>query len=155
MNLKTLRLSTLKPYENNPRINDNAVEAVKESILQCGYIAPIIVDENMVILAGHTRYRALTEMNVESCEVIVKEGLAEEQKKKYRILDNKTNEFARWDFEKLFEELEDLDFGEFDFGFDTVNELDVSMFETDEEKQPKEKEQKTITCPHCGKVIEV
>lgn len=59
MELVKVKLSEIKPYENNPRKNDDAVEAVMESIKQCGYVAPIIVDENMIILAGHTRFKAL------------------------------------------------------------------------------------------------
>ena len=56
------KLSELKPYENNPRINDEAVDDVAESIKQCSYIAPIIIDEDGVILAGHTRYKALKKL---------------------------------------------------------------------------------------------
>ena len=58
MQTKTLYLREIMPYENNPRKNDKAVDAVAESIRQCGYIAPVIVDENNVILAGHTRLKA-------------------------------------------------------------------------------------------------
>lgn len=117
--LKTVRLSDIKPYENNPRHNDQAVDAVKESIRQCEYIAPIIVDEDMVILAGHTRHKALKSLGRKEAEVMIVSGLTEAQKKKYRLLDNKTNEFAMWDFNALALELADLDFEGFDFGFDT------------------------------------
>ena len=116
--LKTLRLVDIKPYKNNPRHNDSAVDAVKESIRQCNYIAPIIVDENNVILAGHTRYKALHALGKTNAEVMVVCGLTEEQKKKYRLLDNKTNENAMWDFNALGLELADIDFEGFDFGFD-------------------------------------
>lgn len=112
MELKLLPISDIYPYENNPRRNDAAVEAVAESIRQCGYIAPIIIDENNVILAGHTRYKALKLLGKEQAEVIIKAGLSEEQKRKYRLLDNKTAEIAEWDFERLVAELDDLDFGE-------------------------------------------
>lgn len=119
MEIRRVLLSTVKPYENNPRINDEAVNAVKESIRQCGYCAPIVVDENLVILAGHTRHKALTQLGGhETCEVCVVSGLTEEQKRKYRILDNKTNEIAKWDWALLNKELEGLDFEGFDFGFD-------------------------------------
>lgn len=111
MQLITMKLKDIRPYPNNPRKNDTAVEAVAESIRQCGYVAPIIVDENGVILAGHTRYKALKALGRAEAEVVVKEGLTEEQKKKYRLLDNKTNELATWDFELLAQELEELDFG--------------------------------------------
>jgi site-specific DNA-methyltransferase (adenine-specific) len=116
--LKTVKLKDIVPYENNPRHNDQAVEAVKESIKQCEYIAPIIVDENMVILAGHTRHKALKSLGKKDAEVMIVTGLTEEQKRKYRLLDNKTNELAEWDIDALELELEDLDFEGFDFGFD-------------------------------------
>ena len=116
--LKTVKLTEIKPYENNPRHNDNAVDAVKESIKQCEYIAPIIVDENMVILAGHTRLKALQALGKKEAVVLIVSGLTSEQKRKYRLLDNKTNEFAGWDIDLLELELSDLDFDGFDFGFD-------------------------------------
>ena len=116
--LKTVKLKDIVPYENNPRHNDQAVDAVKESIKQCEYIAPIIVDEDMVILAGHTRHKALKALGKKEAEVMIVSGLTEEQKKKYRLLDNKTNELASWDIDLLEVELEDLDFDGFDFGFD-------------------------------------
>ena len=116
--LKTVKLNDIVPYENNPRHNDQAVEAVKESIKQCEYIAPIIVDENMVILAGHTRHKALKSLGKKEAEVMVVTGLTEEQKRKYRLLDNKTNELAEWDIDLLEVELDDLDFDGYDFGFD-------------------------------------
>lgn len=118
MELVKKNLSDIVPYENNPRKNDQAVDAVVESIKQCGYVAPIIVDEENIILAGHTRYKALIKLGKKDAEVIVRTGLSDEQKRKYRILDNKTSEFADWDFDKLEAELDGLDFGNFDFGFD-------------------------------------
>lgn len=68
--LKTLNLADIKPYGNNPRNNDNAVEAVMESIKQCEYIAPIIVDEDNIILAGHTRYKALDTLGRKDAQVL-------------------------------------------------------------------------------------
>ena len=127
--LKTVRLAEIKPYENNPRHNDQAVDAVKESIRQCEYIAPIIVDEDMVILAGHTRHKALKSLGRKEAEVMIVSGLTEAQKKKYRLLDNKTNEFAEWDIDLLEVELEDIDFEGYDFGFD---------IEPEETQEPKE-----------------
>ncbi len=131
MELRTVDINTLIPYENNPRKNDGAVAAVAESIRQCGYVAPIIVDENMVVLAGHTRLKALKSVGGGQVDVIVRDGLTEEQKKKYRILDNKTNEFADWDMEALEKELEGIDLGDFDFGFDF-------------DEEPEEKERKEV-----------
>lgn len=153
MELVKVNIEELIPYENNPRINDGAVEAVAESIKQCEYVTPIIVDEEMVILAGHTRLKALKKLGYTECEIIVKAGLTEDQKKKYRILDNKTSEFAKWDTELLAAELEDIDFEGFDFGFIDLADIDVDGFFTETEDKPKEP--KTMICPHCGEVIEL
>ena len=116
MKIKTLPIGKIKPYENNPRRNDQAVDAVAESIRQCGYCAPIVVDEAGVILAGHTRYKALQRLGWATVKVCVAEGMSEEQKRKYRILDNKTGELAEWDTDLLALELDGLDFDGFDFG---------------------------------------
>ena len=112
MKLCTLSISDIKPYQRNARKNEKAVDAVAKSIEQCSYVAPIVVDEDHVILAGHTRWKAMKKLGRSECECIVKEGLTEGQKKKYRLMDNKTNELAEWDFDMLADELEGLDFGD-------------------------------------------
>lgn len=117
MELATLKLTDIKPYERNARKNDQAVSAVAESIRQCEYIAPIIVDENHVILAGHTRWKALKKLGRTEAQCVVKSGLTDEQKRKYRLLDNKTAELAEWDFDLLADELDGLNFRGVDFGF--------------------------------------
>ena len=94
MEIRKVEHAQIKPYGSNPRLNDGAVDAVAESIKQCGYCAPIVVDENMVILAGHTRHKALAKLGYAECEVCIVPNLTDEQKRKYRILDNKTNEIA-------------------------------------------------------------
>lgn len=152
MKLETKKLTEIHPYHRNPRKNDNAVEAVVESIRQCGYIAPIIVDEDGVILAGHTRYKALKDLGRTEAEVVIKTGLTDEQKRKYRLLDNKTNELAGWDFDLLADELEGLDFGSLDLGWglDEVEALDLGGTP----KEPQE-EAATVHCPKCGFVFEL
>ena len=143
MKTKMLYLWEIIPYENNPRKNDDAVKAVAESIKQCGYIAPIVVDENNIILAGHTRFKALKMLGKEKISVIQAVGLTEDQKKKYRLLDNKTSEIAEWDLDMLAEELEGLDFDGFDFDWDVLKEMD-EVIEDEYEKpvpnQPKSKQ---------------
>ena len=114
----TLKLSDIHPYPNNPRINEGAVGDVIESIKQCGNCDPIEIDENNVILSGHTRLMALEQMGYDETQVVRYTGLTEEQKKKYRLLANKTGEKAEWNLDLLELELQDLDFGDFDFGFD-------------------------------------
>ena len=110
-----VQVADLKPYERNPRRNDHAVAYVAESMKQVGYITPIVCDENMLVLAGETRLKAMKQSGQETVQVLKVSGLTEEQKKKYRILDNKVGEVADWDEELLEEELEDLDFEGFDF----------------------------------------
>ena len=129
MELQTLKIKDIHPYERNARKNDQAVDAVAKSIEQCSYVAPIVVDENHVILAGHTRWKALKKLGRTECECIVKDGLTDEQKKKYRLLDNKTNELADWDFDLLADELDGLDLTAFDFDWGLRDELDTSVVE--------------------------
>lgn len=130
MEIIKLNINEVIPYPDNPRKNDNAVDAVAESIKQCGYCSPIVIDEDNVILAGHTRLKALKKLKWKEIECVRKTGLTEEQKKKYRILDNKTNELAEWDFNILDAALAGLDFDDFDFGFDT-QDLSVDDFGED------------------------
>ena len=113
-------VADLAPYDRNPRKNDSAVDAVAESMAQVGYITPIVIDENNVVLAGETRLKALKKRGAETAQVLRVTGLTEEQKKKYRLLDNKVGEIAEWDIELLAEELKEVDFGEYDFGFDEL-----------------------------------
>lgn len=135
--LEVIELSSLVPYGNNPRINDHAVGDVIESIKQCENLDPIEIDENNVILAGHTRLKALEELGYKETEVIRYTGLTEEQKRKYRILSNKTGEKAQWDLSKLEEELNNLDFDDYDFGFDDFGESEEDI-EIIEDEIPEE-----------------
>lgn len=137
MKIKTMPLAKIKPYERNPRKNDAAVDAVAESICQCGYCAPIVVDEAGVILAGHTRYKALQKLGWATVKVCVAEGMSEEQKRKYRVLDNKTGELAEWDTDLLALELDGLDFEGFDFGLLDM-ELPDAGAEADEPREAAE-----------------
>ena len=127
----TLPIDDVIPYSNNPRINDSAVNDVVASIRQCGNVDPIEVDENNIILSGHTRLKALKALEYPEVQVLRITGLTDEQKRKYRILANKTAEKAEWDFEKLELELDGLDFDGFDFGFD----VDLPSFEQDGQKE--------------------
>lgn len=137
MTLKEVEIGQIRPYKNNPRNNSEAVKAVYESIKQCGYVAPIIVDENNVILAGHTRYEALKRLKYKTCRVLIVQGMNEEQKRKYRLLDNKTGELADWDMDKLEVELQGLDFGEFnaDWGFAEFDDNELEALMADEVKK--------------------
>ena len=137
--LVKMKLADLIPYKNNPRKNEKTVKVVAESIEQTGYNNPIIVDEDRVILAGHTRRLALMQKKVKEVEVIQVFGMSEENKRKFRLLDNKVGEYATWDREALLDELSGLEWGELeiDWGFD------VPSIEMEEEGFKYE-------CPECG-----
>ncbi len=144
MEIINIAIRDIHPYPNNPRKNSDAVDAVAESIRQCGYCAPIIVDEGHIILAGHTRYKALKKLGWKECPVLLLRGMSDEQKRKYRLLDNKTGELATWDLDALAEELEALDFDGFDFGFElsetvTDEEAQEDDYEVNPPAQPKSK----------------
>ena len=156
MKLETLKLTDIVPYKKNPRKNDGAVNAVAESIKQCTYITPIIVDEELVIIAGHTRYKALKALGYEEVQCLICDGLTEEQKKKYRYLDNKTGEKATWDLMKLEVELEGLELEGFDFfGTDQDGESGTAgsrelVGSTELGAEDVGDEKFKYTCPSCG-----
>ena len=160
MEIKKIKLADIKPYENNARINDDAVDYVVKSISQCEYVAPIILDENNVILAGHTRYKALKKLGYDEAECVIKEGLSDEQKRKYRLLDNKTTEFADWDFDILQSELDGLDFEDLDIDWGLpdleLNETsDYIPEQEDVDIDKYESNRKEVECPSCGFKFEV
>lgn len=144
-----VNIDKLRPYHNNPRYNDDAAEALDESIEQVGYITPIVVDENYEILSGHTRWKALNIRGEEDIDVIIVRGLTDEQKRKFRLLDNKTAELAEWDYDKLLEELDGLDFGDFGFWDKELEKMGDNIIKDNE----PDKKEKIIICPRCGKVV--
>lgn len=120
MNIIEMRVEDIIPYENNPRKNDKAVDAVASSIAEFGFKVPIIVDSENVIIAGHTRLRAAEKLGLQTVPVILADDLNEEQIAAFRLADNKTGELAEWDFDKLAEELDlisDIDMSQFGFVF--------------------------------------
>lgn len=135
----------LEPYGNNPRVNDYAVKKVMESIKEYGFTNPILVDADMVIIAGHTRREASILAGLESVPYIVMEDLTPEQVKAYRIADNKLAELATWDEDMLKEELFELQ--EMDYPLEVMGftEFDIKDLFTEEtpKKEKKAKEEKT------------
>jgi len=118
MEIVNKKISDLREYENNPRNNESAVEAVANSIKEFGFKVPIIVTKDNVIIAGHTRYKASHRLGLQEVPCIVADDLSEEQIKAFRLVDNKTSELATWDLEKLEEELAELNLDMSIFGFE-------------------------------------
>jgi DNA modification methylase len=108
MHVEMRPLNTIRPYENNPRHNDAAVEAVAKSIREFGFRQPIVVDEQGVIIVGHTRYKAALLLGLSEAPVHVAVGLSPEQAKAYRLADNQTASLSQWDEDKLMQELAQL-----------------------------------------------
>ncbi len=111
-----VKLKDIHPYPNNPRVNDDAVEAVANSIQEFGFKNPIIVDNEYVIIAGHTRYKAAKKLKLKEVPVIVADDLSEQQVKALRIADNKTSELSDWDGDLLGKELS------------SIIDIDMSLF---------------------------
>ena len=108
MNIIEKNLKDIKPYEKNPRKNDNAVEYVANSIKEFGFQQPIVIDKDGVIVAGHTRYKASKKLGLEKVPCIVADDLTDEQIKAYRLADNKVGESAKWDEGLLGAELSEI-----------------------------------------------
>lgn len=108
MKVKSVKLSEIFPYYDNPRDNTNAVEPTKESIKRFGFVKPILVDKAGVIIAGHTRYVAAYQLGMEFVPVVYSD-MDDEMAKKYRILDNKLAEKSSFDEDQLLEELRDME----------------------------------------------
>lgn len=161
MQIVMRKASELVPYERNPRNNEKAVDAVVASIKQFGFNVPIIIDKDGVIVAGHTRYKAAMKIGLDEVPTITAENLTPEQIKAFRIVDNKTADLARWDWELLRAELESIEgvdmsafaFGSFDAGpddgektkietnLDEGMEIDLAGFAD---------EAFNMECPYCG-----
>ncbi|MBP7946072.1 MAG: ParB N-terminal domain-containing protein [Verrucomicrobia bacterium] len=138
-------IEAIKPYPGNPRVNDDAVDAVAASLKEFGFRQPIVVDADGVIIVGHTRWKAAKKLGLAKVPVHVATDLPPEKVKAYRIADNQTATLAEWDFELLPIELKDLQQAEYDLsllGFDE-DELahlldgDVSEGLTDPDSVPE------------------
>jgi len=121
MMVEQWNIADVKLYENNPRQNDQAVDAVACSIEEFGFRQPIVVDEEGVIIVGYTRYKAALKLGLEKVPVHVAKGLSPAQVKAYRLADNKTAEIAEWNYDLLSIELSQLKGLDYDLsliGFD-------------------------------------
>lgn len=134
-----IKLEDIKVYENNPRRNDKAVNAVVESVKKFGFTNPIIVNNDNVILAGHTRYAALSQLGISEAECIKLSHLTEQEEKAFRIADNRTAEFSKWNADLLEAEMREI----------TAD--DWALFGFKENQLNKILPPETCKCPKCGK----
>lgn len=126
LEIKYIPIDNIKPYKNNPRLNEDAIPYVMNSIKEFGFKNPIILDKNNVIVAGHTRLESAKRLDMKEVPVIYADDLTEEQIKAFRLADNKVAEKSLWDYTKLDEEL------------DNILDIDMSMFDFDLDKDIQE-----------------
>jgi hypothetical protein len=122
MNIIEKKVKDLKPYEKNPRLNEDAVKYVAESIKEFGFKVPIVIDKDNNIVCGHTRWKACKKLKIDTVPCVVADDLTEEQIRAYRLADNKVGEKAEWDFDLLESELDELSIDMTKFGFDALAE---------------------------------
>lgn len=127
-----MKLTDLIPYENNPRINDDAIDVVANSIKEFGFKNPIIIDKDNVIVCGHTRRLAAIKLGLKEVPCIRADDLTEDQIKAFRVADNKTSELSTWDLDKLKIELGDIELNMADFGFEDLLDQMKELPEDDE-----------------------
>ena len=139
----TKKVSELIPYINNPRNNDNAIDAVASSIKNFGFKVPIVVDSNNEIINGHTRLKAAKKLGLETVPVIIADDLTPEQIKAFRLADNKVGEIATWDENALAVEIENLDFDMNEFGFE-IEDLEVNIENRDNDTKPANLNEKMV-----------
>lgn len=145
MEIVEKKVGELKAYENNPRKNENAVEAVANSIREFGFKVPIVIDSNDVIVCGHTRLKAAIQLGMETVPCIIANDLTDEQIKAFRLADNKTAELATWDFSKLFDEIQGINLDMTDFGFPNTDRCSMGYSKrTNLKKKRKKIPKKTI-----------
>jgi ParB-like chromosome segregation protein Spo0J len=107
MKVEQWNIDRIKPYEKNPRRNDKGVQAVADSIRGFGFRQPM-VDAGGVIVVGHTRYKAVLKLGLETVPVHVAKDLTPRQARAYRLADNRSAENAEWDVDLLLIELGEL-----------------------------------------------
>lgn len=178
MQITQIPITAIQPYKNNARDNSNAIDKVKASIEKFGFKVPLVIDENYVIVTGHTRYEALKKIYEETgdyaeipCNIV---PLSSDLVKEYRIVDNKISDLSKWDDDKLVLELKALDSVDDiieDMDSDIISKLDNSFGSgikhiTEEDISNKEQELdkkyhdassdfeeatlQTVRCAHCG-----
>ena len=158
--MEEVDIDLIKPYKNNPReISAEAVQKVMKSIKEFGYNQPIVVDKDHVILAGHTRWKAMKQLGKKKANIIIRD-LTKEQAVAYRIMDNRSGEESKWQNKLLAEELNVLQDTSFDLDLTGFNATELENLANDKElgfiQNPKElKENLNVEFPDNMQVTHV
>ena len=153
MDVENVPIFEIIPYDKNPRKNDKAVDVVAKSIKEFGFKVPIILDKNNVIIAGHTRLKAAEKLGLKEVPVLWADDLTPEQVKAFRIMDNKSSEYADWNLDLLKTELTDLKNLNFDLDLTGFTNTDIENIDKYLENKIKEVDENIKTeneCPSCG-----
>jgi len=152
MKIVDIKVDDLVPYENNPRYNDNAVDAVAKSIEEFGFKVPCVIDADYNVITGHTRIKACKQLGMEEVPCVIADDLNEDQIKAFRIADNKVGGLAYWDFYKLEQELSEIDMDMSGFTFEEEEPAEsLDLDDTADKIEGK----KACHCPKCGFEFEV
>ncbi len=132
-------INEIREYENNPRENEKAVDAVAKSIKRYGPRVPAILDKDNVLIAGHTRIKAAIKLGMTEFPCVIADDLSDAEAKAFRLEDNRTQEDSEWDTEALAREFEGLKSNGFDLsdtGFDEfeIGGIDMSSYDFSEEE---------------------
>ena len=151
MDIKNIAVKDLIPYEKNTKKHDDVqINNVAESIKQYGFVQPIVIDKNNVVVIGHCRLLAAKKLKMADVPCVCVEDLTEEQVKALRIVDNKSNE-SPWDFDFLADELADLDLSDFDFDFGIDTDAEEEAFDESDLDEEVKKEN-VIVSINCNNV---
>lgn len=174
MEIIKLPIKDIQPYWRNPRrITDDAINKVAESIRRYGFNVPLIIDKNKVIIAGHTRYKALLSLGYSEVDCVMID-LDERKAREFRLIDNKTHELTDWNSELLVFELRELNVADLSSFFDVesivnqsvgiddikiVDDNDISKMEGNVSGMFAEKsvdvsnDYVKVICPNCGNIF--
>lgn len=152
LKIEYIDIKEIKPYENNPRDNKNAIKSVAKSIERYGFKVPVLINTDNIIISGHTRYEASKILKIKKIPCIKVENLTDEKINLFRVIDNKSSEYSYWDYNKLNIELLELKekniiLDDFEYRLDALDEENIINSALDEYYE--DIEDKLYECPYC------
>jgi len=144
----------LVPYGRNAKKHPaEQIEKLKNSIVAFGFLTPCVIDREYNIIAGHGRVQAALELGMNTVPCVFVDGLTDEERRAYILVDNRIGELSGWDYELLDMELDNIQLDMSEFGF-SADGIDIdNFFEAAGQSEETEKKQKEAVCPNCGTVI--
>lgn len=148
----------LQVYDNNPRDHSETVGVVAQSIKDFGFLVPILIDKNNIIIDGEAQLKAAIENSYNEVPCIIADELTDDEVKAVRLVINKTQDLTTWTFDKLAAELEGINIDLSEYKFPDLSDIDLNISDEDflqNTEIVKEKEKKTAICPNCGHKFEI